>query len=280
MRAKRRFRTSGWIPMQKREFISKKEAQGPFFVGLDLGGTNIKVGVVDDCGRPMFYNTIPTYVGRGPDDASKRMGAAISNAITGAGLQAGDVAGVGLGSPGTMDIPAGKLVVPANLKGWEHFPLRDRVAHYAGMPVTFANDATAAAFGELWVGSGKAFHSMVLLTLGTGIGCGIIIGDLLLDGEHSHGGEFGHHIIDSADNARVCGCGRRGHFEAYASATAVAKRTRELLDAGARVLSPIGWIEERNWRPSWWPKKRSTEMNSARRLFSARPNTWPSALST
>ena len=161
------------------------------------------MGVVDDCGRPMFYNTIPTYVGRGPDDASKRMGAAISNAITGAGLQAGDVAGVGLGSPGTMDIPAGKLVVPANLKGWEHFPLRDRVAHYAGMPVTFANDATAAAFGELWVGSGKAFHSMVLLTLGTGIGCGIIIGDLLLDGEHSHGGEFGHHIIDSADNVRA-----------------------------------------------------------------------------
>jgi glucokinase len=217
---------------QTRRFLKKNKAQAPFFVGLDLGGTNIKVGVVDDLGRPMYYDTIPTHVERGAEDASQRMGQAIRNAIAQAGLQPGEVGGVGLGSPGTMDIPAGKLVVPANLKGWEHFPLRDRVSHYAGLPVTFANDATAAAFGESWVGSGKSFHSMVLLTLGTGIGCGIIIGDLLLDGEHSHGGEFGHHIIDCADDARICGCGQRGHFEAYASATAVTKRTRELLDSG------------------------------------------------
>jgi glucokinase len=93
----------------------------------------------------------------------------------------------------------------------------------------------AAAYGELWVGSGRNLHSMILLTLGTGIGCGIILGDLLLDGEHSHGGEFGHTIIDCADNARVCGCGRRGHIEAYASATGVIKRTQDALDAGAQT---------------------------------------------
>ena len=217
---------------QDRQFISVKEAQPPFFVGIDLGGTNIKMGVVDDSGRTLSWLTIPTEVEKGAEDASRRMGDAVRQVVAQAGLTMADVARVGLGSPGTMDIPAGKLVVPANLKGWNHFPIRDRVSHHCGCPVVFANDATAAAYGEFWIGSGRDFHSMVLLTLGTGIGCGIIIGDLLLDGEHSHGGEYGHTIIDSTENARICGCGQAGHFEAYSSATAVVKRTQEALNKG------------------------------------------------
>jgi glucokinase len=217
---------------ESRQFLSVKQAQPPFFVGIDLGGTNIKLGVVDDLGRTVAYDTEPTRVELGGEDASRRMAAAVARVVAQAGLPLSAVGKICLASPGTMDIPAGKLVVPANLKGWEHFPLRDRVSHYCGQPVVFANDATAAAYGEFWIGSGRDFHSMVLLTLGTGIGCGIIIGDLLLDGEHSHGGEYGHSIIDCADDARVCGCGRRGHLEAYASATAVTKRTEELLAAG------------------------------------------------
>jgi glucokinase len=199
-------------------------------VGIDLGGTNVKVGVVDDLGRTLSWLTIPTEVPRGPEDASLRIAGAAIRAVEEAGVSMDQVAKVGLGSPGTMDIPAGKLVVPANLKGWEHFPIRDRVSHHCGRPVAFANDATAAAYGELWVGSGRGLHSMVLLTLGTGLGCGIIVGDLLLDGEHSHGGEYGHSIIDWHDDARVCACGQRGHLEAYTSATAVIKRTQEALD--------------------------------------------------
>jgi len=216
---------------QPRDFIRLQDAKSPFFVGIDLGGTNIKVGLIDDLGRTLAWLTVPTHVEQGAEDASRRMGEAVHKVINDAGLKPSDVAAVGLGSPGTMDIPGGRLMVPANLKGWEYFPIRDRVAHYAKLPVVFANDATAAAFGEFWIGSGRDFHSMVLLTLGTGIGCGIIIGDLLLDGEHSHGGEFGHSIIDTDENARICGCGQPGHFEAYASATAVVKRTREALDA-------------------------------------------------
>jgi glucokinase len=219
-----------------RKPIVKDKAQAPFFVGLDLGGTNIKVGAVDDLGRTLAnsYLKVKTEVHNGPEDASRRMGEAILESIRRAGLTPKQVAGIGLGSPGTMDIPAGKLVKPANLPGWEYFPLRDRVGHHCAMPVTFANDATAAAYGEFWIGSGKDFHSMILLTLGTGIGCGIVIGDLLLDGQHSHGGEFGHSIIDCADDARTCGCGKRGHYEAYGSATAVIKRTREALQSGRR----------------------------------------------
>jgi glucokinase len=217
---------------ETRQLLSVKQAQAPFFVGIDLGGTNVKLGVVDDQGRTVAYDTMPTHVERGAEDASQRMADGVRRVVGQVGLPMSAVAKICLASPGTMDIPAGKLVVPANLKGWEHFPIRDRVSHHCGQPVVFANDATAAAYGEFWIGSGRDFHSMVLLTLGTGIGCGIIIGDLLLDGEHSHGGEYGHSIIDCNDNARVCSCGRRGHLEAYASATAVTKRTQELLAAG------------------------------------------------
>ncbi|MGB4728233.1 MAG: ROK family protein [Thermogutta sp.] len=214
------------------QLIRKEQAQPPFFVGVDLGGTNIKAGVTDDRGAVLWVGQEPTHVERGPEDGARRIADLIHRAIHEAGLTPQDIAGVGLGSAGTMDIPGGRLVVPPNLKGWEYFPIRDRVSEHTGMPITFANDATAAAFGEKWVGAGQRFHSMILLTLGTGIGCGIIVGDLLLDGEHSHGGEYGHTVIDYRPDARVCSCGRRGHFEAYASATAVTKRAEEALAQG------------------------------------------------
>jgi glucokinase len=217
---------------ENRSIISAQQAQKPFFVGIDLGGTNIKVGLVDDLGRTLSWLSIPTAVEKGPEDAARRMGAAVHQAIRDAGLDPLAVVRVGLGSPGGMDIPSGMLTTVINLTGWDDFPIRDRVAHHCGMSVTFENDANAAAYGEFWVGSGRDFSSMVLLTLGTGIGCGIIIGHLVIQGAHSHGGEAGHVIIDSHDDARMCGCGWRGHLEAYASATAVVKRTQELLDAG------------------------------------------------
>jgi glucokinase len=212
--------------------VSAAEAQPPFFIGVDLGGTNIKVGVVDDLGRSLLRFSFPTESHRGPEDGAQRMGQSVRRAIRSAGIRPEDVRGVGLGSPGTMDIPAGMLLQPHNLPGWHYFPIRDRVSHHCGMPVTFANDAGAAAYGEFWVGSGRAFHSMVLLTLGTGIGGGIIIGELSIDGEHSHGAECGHIIIDSSDNARICPCGQPGHLEGYAAASAVVARTHEALESG------------------------------------------------
>jgi len=215
-----------------RKLVPKSAAKYPFYVGVDLGGSNVKVGVVDDVGQSLAWLTIPTEPDRGPEDATARMGQAVKDAVAQAGLAIADVAWVGLGSPGTMDIPAGRLISPVNLKGWDGFPIRQRRADHCGRPGAFANDAAAAAYGEHWVGSGRAFYSMILLTLGTGIGCGIIIGELSIDGENSHGAECGHMIINDADDARLCGCGQPGHLEAYASATAVVKRTREALDAG------------------------------------------------
>ncbi len=215
-----------------RETIALSEAQPPLFVGIDVGGTNIKIGLVDDHGRTLGYLSIPTAAETGAEDASRRMGEAARQVIAAAGVNLRDVGRAGLGTPGTMDIPNGMLLEPTNIKNWRNFPIRDRVGFYLGLPVTFSNDAKAAAYGEYWIGSGRAMHSMVLITLGTGIGGGIIIGDLMVMGQHSHGSEVGHAIIDYRDDARECSCGQRGHLEAYAGANAVVKRTQEKLAAG------------------------------------------------
>jgi glucokinase len=217
-----------------KNFIPLDQAQKPFFVGVDLGGTNIKVGLVDDLGRTLAHLSVPTEVRKGVEDGTARMGQAVKKVAADAGLKIADLARVGLGSPGEMDIPTGMLVKPVNLKGWNNYPIRDKLAEQCGVPVTFENDANAAAYGEFWVGSGRDYRSMALLTLGTGIGTGIIIDDVVIQGAHSCGGECGHVIIDCCENARLCGCGKRGHLEAYASATAVIKRTQELLDAGRK----------------------------------------------
>jgi glucokinase len=162
------------------------------------------------------------------------MGEAVRVLVGQAGGDLADVARVGLGTPGPQDIPAGILLNPGNLPGWNNFPIRDRVAASCGRPVTFANDANAAAYGEFWVGSGREFPSLVLLTLGTGVGGGIIIGDVVVEGAHSHGGECGHIIVDTSPAARICPSGHRGDLEAYASATALVSAAREALAAGGR----------------------------------------------
>ena len=135
------------------------------FVGIDLGGTNIKIGVLNDSGETLSYVTTPTFVERGPEDATKRMAEAVHEAIKQANLTAADVAQVGLGSPGTLDLPSGSLVRPSNLPGWNFFPIRDKLAEYSGLPVTFAHDGPAAAFAEYWVGAGKGEEGLTARTV-------------------------------------------------------------------------------------------------------------------
>src|SRR5581483_6570893 len=214
------------------QFLPVAEARPPIFVGVDLGGTSIKIGIVDDLGRTLGWTSIPTDAACGAEEATRRSGQAILGLLTNVGVRREQIARIGLGSPGTMDIPAGLLLDPPNLPGWIDFPIRDRLSHECGLPVSFTNDAAAAAYGEYWVGSGKSLPSMVMLTLGTGIGCGVIVRGMSIDGEHSHGAEGGHIIIDCRDDARVCSCGQPGHLEAYASALAVIRRTHEALESG------------------------------------------------
>ncbi len=239
----------------RRELVALENAQPPFYVGIDLGGTTVKMGLVDDHGQTIAWDSIDTEVHDGPEEASRRMGEAVLRLIRSAGAEPSAIARVGLGSPGTLDIPAGIMINPMNFPGWGGFPIRDRVGEHCGLPVAFVNDASAAAYGEFWVGSGRDFQSMILLTLGTGVGCGIIIGNLIIEGEHGFGTECGHIVIDYEDDARMCPCGQTGHLEAYASANAVIKRAQEALDSGrpsslagrladGAVLSPLLVAEE------------------------------------
>ena len=213
--------------------ITKSKAAAPFFIGVDVGGTGIKIGLVDDRGQTLGWTRILTETEQGPDAAVERIASACRQVAGDAQIDFSEIKAIGLATPGTMDIPAGTFLNPVNLPGWQNYPIRDKVGAATGKPVAFVNDANAAAYGEYWVGSGAEYRSMVLLTLGTGVGGGIIMREHNVEGEHSHGSELGHTIIDYHETARICSCDQPGHLEAYASATAVEKRTHEALEAGA-----------------------------------------------
>jgi glucokinase len=218
--------------MATRTPTTQSEGQKPYFIGIDVGGTNIKLGLVDDAGQTLAYQSMPTEQERGPEDACGRMAKVVVQLVEEAGVAKSDVVRAGLATPGPMDIGKGVILRPGNLPGWRDFPIRDRVSHHVGLPVTFANDANAAAYGEYWRGAGAQFHSMVLLTLGTGIGGGIIVGDTLIEGEHSCGSECGHILVNPADDAPMDSLGKRGSLESYTNATAVVERALAALRGG------------------------------------------------
>ena len=209
------------------------EAVRPLFAGVDVGGTSIKIGLVDELGRSLGVTAIGTEQDRGPADAVRRIHQSLTELMTRLEANWEDVAAVGLGTPGSMDIPAGSILEPPNMPAWRYFPIRDRLGEACGKPVAFANDANAAAFGEYWVGSGRQYQSIVMFTLGTGVGGGIILNGTSIDGQHSFGSELGHLVIDQTDSARQCVWGGgRGELEAYASAPAVVARATDLLATG------------------------------------------------
>jgi glucokinase len=173
------------------------------------------------------------------------------------GATKADVARIGLATPGPMDIPQGLILTPGNLPTWWNFPIRDRVAELCGLPVRFANDANAAAFGEFWCGAGREAHSMVMLTLGTGVGGGIVVADMLLEGAHSCGGECGHILIDPREDARRDSLEKSGSLEAYCGSYGVVGRAIDALRAGrgstlssivdaGRELTPLDIAEAAN----------------------------------
>ncbi|MGE0760041.1 MAG: ROK family protein [Pirellulaceae bacterium] len=215
------------------EGIPVERAQRPFFVGVDVGGTNTKIGVLDNDGVVLGKTSIATLEERGPGDSIARDKAAIDSLLSSLGISPAEVVAVGLGTPGTQDIPRGMILEPPNMPHWRHYPVRDRLGEACGKPCYYANDANAAAYGEFWVGSGRSYKSMVMFTLGTGVGGGIILNGVSVDGEHSFGSELGHLVIDCRDDARLCVWGGgRGELEAYASASAVVARARDALAAG------------------------------------------------
>ena len=202
--------------------------------GVDLGGTNIKAGLVDGEGNVVSRCRIPTEAEGGPEAVTDRMADAVREAAAEGGTNIDSVAGVGVGSPGPLDLKTGEVIVAPNLPGWEHIPLQEMMAERTGLPCVLENDANAAALAEQWAGAGKGANSLVQLTLGTGIGGGIV-----LDGQVWHGfadcaGEIGHMSIDP--DGPKCNCGNWGCIEALASATAMVRRMREEIENGTDTI--------------------------------------------
>ena len=221
----------------KQPIIPIDQAVRPLFLGVDVGGTSTKIGLVDNVGKTLGYTVIDTEEPRGPADAMQRVVAASKGMLSSLGLTFEAVARVGLGTPGSQDIPKGMLIAPPNHPHWHNFPIVACLEQEIGIGVSFANDANAAGWGEFWVGTGAKYSSMVLLTLGTGVGGGIIIDNKLVVGHNSFGGECGHIIVDPSPDARLCAWGGgRGHLEAYASASAVAIRAKERIAGGTRSI--------------------------------------------
>lgn len=192
--------------------------QDESFVGVDVGGTSIKIGWIRSDGQQRDETSVPTPP-ESADEAIKRISAVVGQWRQRPGRQG--IRAIGLGTPGPLDLPEGRILTPVNLRAWGDFPIRDRLSRAVSLPVVFANDANAAAFGEYWLGGGQQQSSLVLFTLGTGVGSGIVIDDRLLIGSTGNGGEFGHLTVDYRPDTRLCSCGQPGHLEAWASATAV-----------------------------------------------------------
>lgn len=227
--------------------LAPADAQPPFWIGIDVGGTNIKIGVVDEQGRTVGFTSIETEPERGPQDAARRMAEAIDRVLAERGIARDQVPRLGLATPGPMDIPRGMILHPGNLPAWHNTPMRDIVAEATGMPVTFENDANAAAFGEFWAGAARQYDSMVMITLGTGVGGGIIYGGMLISGAHSCGAEIGQNVLDPADDAESTTAGVRGGLEAYCGSYGVLRRMREAL-AASKLPSSLRDVQDNEER--------------------------------
>jgi glucokinase len=216
-----------------------------YYVGIDLGGTNIKGGVVSEDQQVLSRVSIPTEAPQGPDHVIRLMAGLVDRVIAEAGVSRKDIVGVGIGSPGSMSHTLGIIIKPPNLPGWVNVPLRDRIKELTGLPTNLENDANAAAWGEFWAGAGRGTRHMVMFTLGTGVGGGIITDGHLLRGHFDNGAELGHMFVQPG--GRLCGCGQRGCLEAYASAFYTGKRAQEAIEAGepsslAETLKKTGQV--------------------------------------
>ena len=206
---------------------------GNYVIGIDLGGTNLRTGLVDRNGKIHHRLSIKTENNADPQTISNQIFYLIDEIINvGAGLKPAppNIIGVGLGSPGLVDKKGETILFSPNLPLWRNIPIKRMVSERFSVPCVLENDANAAAWGEKWVGAGKEADSLVMLTLGTGIGGGIIINNKLWRGVNNVAAEIGHMVIQM--DGPKCSCGNYGCIEAYASATAMVRRFKESLKSG------------------------------------------------
>ena len=196
------------------------------YIGIDVGGTGVQVGVVDKHGHILAKDSFPTGVGRPYQEMIRDMADCTRSAVAKAGLSVEDIQSIGVGIPGLADAKTGNVIFCTNL-GWRDIPLRDEFQRHLDKPVYIDNDATVAGLAESVAGVSTGTDSSVFITLGTGVGGGIVIHGKVWSGFHGVGSEIGHMILEL--DGEPCTCGNRGCLERYCSATAIIRMARELV---------------------------------------------------
>ena len=195
-----------------------------YSAAIDLGGTNIGIGIVSEEGELVFKTSVPVEDNKNPEALLTQMAEGTKQCIADSGREISDIEFVGIGIPGLIKGPKGPVILAANIN-WHNVDAVGFLEEKIGLPVVLGNDADCAAMGEYYAGSGKQFQSLIMITLGTGVGGGAVIDGKLFPGCNGFGGEYGH--IPLVHNGVPCGCGKRGCFEVYGSANALKRQTRE-----------------------------------------------------
>jgi glucokinase len=195
--------------------------------GVDIGGTTVKIGLFDRDGNVIDKWEIPTVTEGGPDAILPNVASSITAKMQERRISSDEVEGVGAGSPGAITAD-GHLVDAVNI-GWKELNLSEELSSLLGLPVKASNDANVAAFGEMWKGAGQGCANMVMVTLGTGVGGGIIVNGQILSGATGGGGEIGHLHVDD-EETDFCNCGNQGCLEQYGSATGIVRLAKKRLE--------------------------------------------------
>lgn len=197
-----------------------------YYIGIDLGGTNIAVGIVNEQGKIVVSDTTPTYAEREYPEIVADMAMVCKRAADAAGIEMSEVRTIGIGAPGSIDSENGVVLYANNLK-FDRAPIAEELRKHINLPVHIENDANAAAYGE-YIENGKGMSDFIFVTLGTGVGGGIIIDKKLYKGFNGIGGELGHMTL--VHNGKMCTCGNPGCWEAYASVTGLISQTKEAIE--------------------------------------------------
>lgn len=241
----------GLLPYSEDRIINGNEVESrmsqQLYVGVDIGGTTVKVGICNEEGKLLHTYEGPTGTESGPDVVLDNIASYVRAIVADNRYDWDEIAGVGVGIPGFMNFETGVVLISANFPGWRNVPVKATLEGKLGKPVKINNDANVAALGEVWSGAGRGLQNVVVYTLGTGVGGGLIIRGQVYEGFSGMGGELGHVQVVPDMEAIQCGCGQYGCVETVSSATGILRMARDAVERGDKTsLSELAKIQAKD----------------------------------